>query len=91
MKLSEQVASLETELGYLKEKLDIQRHSIQKLSEELATRPQVDPERYARLETLLDLVSEDIEWQELHRADSPKFKPLITLYRELRQKEDSPR
>jgi hypothetical protein len=50
---------------------------------------QVDPERYAKLENLLDLVSDDIEWQELHRADSPKFKPLITLYRELRPKEEA--
>ena len=91
MKLSEQVAEMENERATLRELYDEQRRSIQRLSEELATRPQVDPDRYARLETLLDLVSEDIEWQELHRADSPKFKPLITLYRELRQKEDSPR
>jgi hypothetical protein len=65
------------------------QNQVDKLTAELEQIPQVDPERYAKLENLLDLVAEDIEWQELHRADSPKFKPLITLYRELRPKEDS--
>ena len=63
------------------------QNQVDKLTAELEQSPQVDPERYAKLENLLDLVAEDIEWQELHRADSPKFKPIITLYRELRPKE----
>lgn len=37
-------------------------------------------------DSLIDLVSEDIEWQELHRANSPKFKPIIELYRQIRPK-----
>ena len=36
---------------------------------------------------LIDLIAEDIEWQEANRPNSPKFKPIIALYRTLRPKE----
>lgn len=35
------------------------------------------------LQELIKMIAPDIEWQEEHRPDSPKFKPIIALYRKI--------
>ncbi len=75
MNLSEQVAELEQQ--------NIRRQNlVDNLMEQLEAKSNEPDVR----DKLIDLVAEDIEWQEQHRPDSPKFKSIIELYRQIRPK-----
>jgi hypothetical protein len=120
MKLSEQVAALESENVRLREELEritqirdeyataastialylkdycneslpypeMIADAARRAGEELANRPQVDPDYLAKLEALVELVAPDIEFKEQTMTDRmTKTQAIVAAYREVRPKE----
>lgn len=57
----------------------------QLLQEEI-NQQQTKPAEQDNRDLLIDLIAEDIEWQEKYRPNSAKFKPIIEIYRTIRPK-----
>ena len=62
--------------------------AARRAGEELANRPQVDPDYLAKLEALVELVAPDIEFKEQTMTDRmTKTQAIVAAYREVRPKE----
>jgi hypothetical protein len=80
MSLSDEIDAISDKVLELEQQNTRLQNLVDSLTEQLEAKSN-EPDARDRL---IDLVSEDIEWQEQHRADSPKFKSIIELYRTLR-------
>ncbi len=78
--ISDKALELEQDNERLREKNDQLRSKNEKLRLALEAKP-APSEAVIRL---LDLLQEDIEWQERYRPDSAKLAPIIATYREIR-------
>jgi|LSQX01.3.fsa_nt_gb cell division septum initiation protein DivIVA len=86
--ISDRVLELEQENESLRQQLDARPDNTQSF-DELLKQHEEAIEKLEACDKLIDLVAEDIIWQEKHLADktSQKMKSIVAAYRAIRPKE----